>query len=49
MLRGVTSVSLKRQSKTSMDRTIDDIKKGHVYEANSVEDLISQCKDTYND
>ena len=44
MLRGVTSVSLKRQSKTSMDRAIDDIKKGHVYEANSVEDLISQCK-----
>ena len=44
MLRGVTSVSLKRQSKTGMDRAIDDIKQGRVYEATSVEDLINQCK-----
>ena len=44
MLRGVTSVTLKRQAKTGMDRAIDDIKNGRVYEANSVEDLIKQCK-----
>jgi hypothetical protein len=44
LLRGVTSVSLKRQAKTGMDRAIDDIKNGRVYEADSVEDLIKQCK-----
>jgi hypothetical protein len=44
MLRGVTSVTLKRQAKTGMDRAIDDIKNGRVYEADSVEDLIKQCK-----
>lgn len=44
MLRGVASVTLKRQAKTGMDRAIDDIKNGHVYEADSVEDLIKQCK-----
>ena len=44
MLRGVSSVSLKRQTKTGMDRVIDDIKNGRVYEADSVEDLIKQCK-----
>ena len=44
LLRGVTSVSLKRQRKTGMDRAIDDIKQGRVYEASSVEDLINQCK-----
>ena len=44
MLRGVTSVTLKRQRKTGMDRAIEDIKKGRVYEASSVEDLINQCK-----
>lgn len=44
LLRGVTSVTLKRQAKTSMDRAIDDIKNGRVYEADSVEDLIKQCK-----
>ena len=43
MLRGVSSVSLKRQTKTGMDRAIDDIKNGRVYEADSVEDLIKQC------
>ena len=40
----VTSVTLRRQTKTSMDRAIDDIKHGRVYEASSVEDLIKQCK-----
>ena len=44
MLRGVTSVTLKRQAKTGMDRAIDDIKNDRVYEADSVEDLIKQCK-----
>ncbi len=44
LLRGVSSVSLKRQTKTGMDRAIEDIKHGRVYEANSVEDLINQCK-----
>ena len=44
MLRGVTSVTLKRQTKTGMDRAIDDIKNGRVYEADSVEDLIKQCR-----
>ena len=44
MLRGVAAVSLKRQKKTGMDRAIDDIKKGRVYEASSVDDLIKQCK-----
>lgn len=44
LLRGVTSVTLKRQTKTGMDRAIDDIKSGRVYEADSVEDLIKQCK-----
>ena len=44
LLRGVTSVTLKRQTKTGMDRAIDDIKNGRVYEADSVEDLIKQCK-----
>jgi len=44
MLRGVASVTLKRQTKTGMDRAIDDIKNGRVYEADSVENLIKQCK-----
>ena len=44
MLRGVASVTLKQQAKTGMDRAIDDIKNGRVYEADSVEDLIKQCK-----
>ena len=44
LLRGVTSVTLTRQTKTGMDRAIEDIKKGRVYEASSVEDLIKQCK-----
>ena len=44
MLRGVVSVKLKPQAKTGMDRAIEDIEKGRVYEAKSVEDLIKQCK-----
>lgn len=44
LMRGVTSVTLKHEDKSGMDRAIDDIKHGRVYEANSVEDLIKQCK-----
>ena len=44
MLRGVTSVTTKRQPKTGMERAMDDIRHGRVYEASSVEDLINQCK-----
>ena len=46
LLRGVASVSvsLKQPIKTGMDRAIEDIKQGRVFEASSVEDLISQCK-----
>lgn len=43
-LKGVTSVTLKRRTKTGMERAIEDIEKGRVYEASSVEDLINQCK-----
>ena len=42
-LPGVASVTLKQQAKTGMDRAIEDIKEGRVYEASSVEDLIKQC------
>lgn len=44
LLRGVTSVTMKRQTKTGMERAIEDIKKGRVYEADSVENLIKKCK-----
>ena len=44
LLRGVTSVTMKRQTKAGMDRAIEDIKKGRVYEADSVENLIKKCK-----
>lgn len=44
MLKGVSSVTIKRKAKTGMERAIEDIKEGRVYEASSVEDLINQCK-----
>lgn len=44
LLKGVTSVTLKRRTKTGMDCAIEDIEQGRVYEASSVEDLIKQCK-----
>ena len=44
MLRGVASVTTKRQPKTGMERAVDDIQQGRVYEASSVEDLINRCK-----
>ena len=43
MLKGVTSVSLKKKRKTGMERAIEDMQEGHVYEASSVEDLMKQC------
>ena len=44
LIRGVSSVTLKRQRKTGMERAVEDIQKGRVYKAESVEDLINQCK-----
>lgn len=44
LLCGVDSVAQERQTKTGMDRAVDDIKNGRVYEVSSVEDLIRQCK-----
>ena len=44
MLRGVASVTTKRRPKTGMERAVDDIQQGRVYEASSVEDLINRCK-----
>lgn len=44
LLRGVANVTLKQPAKTGMDRAIEDIEQGRVYEASSVEDLINQCK-----
>ena len=44
LIRGVSSVTLKRQRKNGMDRALEDLKNGRVYEAKSLEDLINQCK-----
>ena len=44
LLRGVVSVSLNKNKKTGMERAIEDIEQGRVYTAESVEDLINQCK-----
>ncbi len=44
MLKGVTSVTLKRKRRTGMERAVEDIEQGRIYEADSVEDLINQCK-----
>lgn len=44
MLKGVVSVKIKRARKSGMERAIEDIAKGRIYEASSVEDLLSQCK-----
>ena len=45
LLRGVKNVTLKRYHKTGMERALDDVKAGYIYEASSVEDLIRQCKE----
>lgn len=44
MLKGVASVTMKKKRRTGMDRAVEDIEQGRIYEAESVEDLISQCK-----
>ena len=40
LIRGVSSVTLKRRRKTSMDRAIEDIEQGRVYKYDSLDDLI---------
>lgn len=45
LLRGVKNVKLKRYNKTGMERALDDVKAGRIYEASSVDDLIRQCKE----
>ena len=45
MLKGVASVSLKKKHKTGMDRALEDVQEGRIYEASSVEDLMNQCKE----
>lgn len=44
MLKGVASVTMKKKRRTGMERAVEDIEQGRIYEAESVEDLISQCK-----
>lgn len=44
MLKGVSSVTMKKKRRTGMERAVEDIEQGRIYEAESVEDLISQCK-----
>lgn len=45
LLRGVSSVTLKRSKKTSMDRAIEDIEQGRVYKYDSLDDLIKEIED----
>ena len=44
LLRGVSSVTLKRRRKTSMDRAIEDIEQGRVYKYDSLDDLIKEIE-----
>lgn len=44
MLKGVASVTLKKSRKTGMERAVEDVQMGRIYDAESVEDLINQCK-----
>ena len=44
LLRGVSSVTLKRHRKTSMDRAIEDIEQGRVYKYDSLDDLIKEIE-----
>lgn len=44
MLKGVASVTMKKKRRTGMERAVEDIEQGRIYEAERVEDLISQCK-----
>ena len=42
MLRGVVSVSLKRTKKSGLEKAIEEVKAGKLYEADSVDDLMKQ-------
>lgn len=44
MLKGVVSVKIKYKRKSSIERAIEDVAKGRIYEADSVDDLLRQCK-----
>jgi len=44
MLKGVASVTMKKKRRTGMERAVEDIEQGRIYEAESVEDLIIQCE-----
>lgn len=45
LMRGVRHVSKTRKRKTGLDRAIEDIKQGHVYEAVDVDDLMRQLSE----
>ena len=44
LIRGVSSVTLKRLRKTSMDRAIEDLEQGRVYKYDSLDDLIKEIE-----
>jgi hypothetical protein len=44
LICGVSSVTLKRRRKTSMDRAIEDIEQGRVYKYDSLDDLIKEIE-----
>ena len=44
LVRGVSSVTLKRRRKTSMDRAIEDIERGRVYKYDSLDYLIKEIE-----
>jgi hypothetical protein len=44
LIRGVSSVTLKRRRKTSMDRAMEDIEQGRVYKYDSLDDLIKEIE-----
>ena len=44
LIRVVSSVTLKRRRKTSMDRAIEDIEQGRVYKYDSLDDLIKEIE-----
>ncbi len=48
LIRGVSSVTLKRRRKTSMDRAIEDIEQGRVYKYDSLDDLIKEIEGINN-
>ena len=44
LIRGVSSVTLKRRRKTSMDCAMEDIEQGRVYKYDSLDDLIKEIE-----